>query len=358
MKIAALQYLRGLAALLVVVAHNSSLLKESWVSHIPGGLGVDIFFVISGFIMTFITYHSAESPGLFIIKRFFRIWPVFVVFWLLSYLLVYPERTLQHMACSLYLCLQDYSLPAPTFGYSALGPPWTLTYEVMFYLTFALSMSISYRYRSYVCALFFLAASVACQLYYNGHFDFSSQASPDVIVTHWWQAWIKLASNTITFEFIAGMILAELALTQKLPTLTPLSRNLVLLILLLTIAAAGLIGPQPLGVSGGFWVALSIMTTVILLSYRHQAPANRTLLFLGDISYSLYLVHYSLMVFVAQRLAEDASSTQRLGMFTLSISASIVLAAAMFKWIEKPSIKVGKAVAGALLKRRAVPGAT
>ncbi|WP_236614445.1 hypothetical protein [Dickeya poaceiphila] len=45
MKIASIQYLRGLAALLVVVAHNSSLLEGNWTKHIPGALGVDVFFI-------------------------------------------------------------------------------------------------------------------------------------------------------------------------------------------------------------------------------------------------------------------------------------------------------------------------
>ncbi|KPW95811.1 Acyltransferase 3 [Pseudomonas syringae pv. cerasicola] len=56
MRIVSLQYLRGFAALLVVVSHNSFLLEGNWVERIPGALGVDIFFIISGFIMTFITY--------------------------------------------------------------------------------------------------------------------------------------------------------------------------------------------------------------------------------------------------------------------------------------------------------------
>lgn len=348
MRIASLQYLRGFAALLVVVAHNSFLLEGDWVKHIPGALGVDIFFIISGFIMTFITYQSAESPTSFIIKRFFRIWPVFFIVWLVSYLFVYPERTFDQMACSLYFCLQDYSLPAPSFGFSTLGPPWTLSYEIMFYLVFTISMSVSYRYRSYVCALVFLMSSVGFQLYYNGHFDFSSQASPAVVVVHGWQAWIKLMSNTIVFEFIAGMLLAELTLTNKLPLLSPLGRKLMLLALLLAVVSAGIIGPQEFGMSGGFWIAFIIMTTVIMLSYRSGTGSNRTFIFLGDISYSLYLIHYSLMVFLAQFISEHASPTERLGMFALSVTASIVIAAVMFNWIEKPSIQAGKKVASAL----------
>lgn len=71
MRILTIQYVRGLAALLVVIAHNSAFLGEYWVRHIPGALGVDVFFIVSGFIMTFITRQVPEGAGTFLIKRFF-----------------------------------------------------------------------------------------------------------------------------------------------------------------------------------------------------------------------------------------------------------------------------------------------
>ncbi|WP_440057148.1 acyltransferase family protein [Pseudomonas fragariae (ex Marin et al. 2024)] len=348
MRMISLQYLRGFAALLVVVGHNSFFLGGDWIDHIPALLGVDIFFIVSGFIMTLITYQSPERPISFVIRRLFRIWPAFFVVWLLSYLFVYPEKPLDQMICSLYFCLQDYSLVAPSFGFSALGPPWTLIYEVVFYLVFTISMSISYRYRSYVCALVFLVSSVGFQLYYNGHFDFSSQASPDIVVVHVWQAWIKIISNTITFEFIAGMMLAELMLANRLPDLSLSGRRLMQLALLLAIISACLLGWQDFGLRGGFWLALIIVSSVVMLGYRAEVKGNRLLIFLGDISYSLYLVHYSLMMFLIKIIPGNAPMVEKAGVFILSIAASIVLAFFMFEWVEKPFIRVGKKVASVL----------
>ncbi|WP_024680380.1 acyltransferase family protein [Pseudomonas syringae] len=348
MRMISLQYLRGFAALLVVVGHNSFFLGGDWIGHIPALLGVDIFFIVSGFIMTLITYQSSERPISFMIRRLFRIWPAFFVVWLMSYLFVYPERALGEMVCSLYFCLQDYSLVAPSFGFSVLGPPWTLTYEVVFYLIFTISMSISHRYRSYVCALVFLVSSVGFQLYYNGHFYFSSQSSPDIVVVHVWQVWIKLISNTITFEFIAGMMLAELMLANRLPDLSLAGRRLMQLTLLLAIISACIMGWQDYGISGGFWLALIIVVSVVMLSYRSEVEGNKPLVFLGDISYSLYLVHYSLMMFLIKIIPGNAPFVERAGVFILSIAASIVLAFFMFEWVEKPFIKAGKKVAGVL----------
>lgn len=337
--------------MLVVVSHNSLFLPDAWSAHIPGALGVDIFFIISGFIMTFITHRAMDTPVQFIAKRFFRIWPVLFVTWLISYLFVYPEKAFQEMAGALYFGLLDYSLAAPTFGYSMLGPPWTLSYEVMFYLIFSLAMGISYRYRSAVCAFILVACSVGFQLYYNKHFDFSSQASPDLTVIHGWQAWIKILSNTIFFEFIAGMALAEVALSEKLPALTSFERNVMVLLLALALVLASVIGPQLLGLSGGFWLASVCMLAVITLSYRTGPRSIRAFIFLGDISYSLYLVHHPVMLFLARVIPEEAPPAERTGMFLLSITASIVIASALFKWIEKPSIRAGKKIASALARR-------
>lgn len=337
--------------MLVVVAHNSLFLPDAWAAHIPGALGVDIFFIISGFIMAFITHRAAETPVQFITKRFFRIWPVLFVTWLLSYLFVYPEKSFDQMACTLYFCLLDYSLAAPTFGYTTLGPPWTLSYEVMFYLIFSISMGISYRYRSAVCALILVICSVGFQLYYNKHFDFSSQASPNLTVMHWWQAWIKIVSNTIFFEFIVGMALAELALSGKLPALNPFERNVMVLLLALAVVLASVIGSQVFGLSGGFWLASVSMLAVITLSYRSGPRRVRALIFFGDVSYSLYLVHYPLTLFLTRFIPEDAPPAERTGMFVLSITASVVIASALFKWVEIPSIKAGKKIASALSRR-------
>ncbi|NPE59842.1 acyltransferase [Dickeya dadantii] len=347
MKILSIQYLRGLAALLVVVAHNSSMLGSEWTKRIPGALGVDVFFIISGFIMTFITYHTPGSPVAFIVKRFFRIWPVFFFVWLFSFIFVYNERSFSQMACTLYFCLQDYSQPGPTFGYSALGPPWTLSYEIMFYFIFSVSMYINYRYRSYICTLVFVAAMTGFQLYYNGNFNFSSQVSPDIMVTHWWQAWIKLISNTIMFEFIAGMLLAELMI-RGIINKSPCSRTVAKIAFATAAAGAVIVGPQVFGLSGGFWLALVIMISAIILNGNNETGNSRILTFLGGISYSLYLVHYPVMVFLKNHLSDSATSIERMAIFMLSIAGSILMSSVMFTWIETPSIRAGKKVAAIL----------
>ena len=343
MRILTIQYVRGLAALLVVIAHNSVFLGEYWVNHIPGALGVDIFFIISGFIMAFITCQVPEGAGTFLIKRFFRIWPPLFVVWLASLIFVYHERTFSQMSCVLYFCLQDYSRQGPTFGYSPLGPPWTLSYEVMFYAVFALSMSITYRYRSFLCTLIFIAAMVGFQLFYNGSFSISSQISPDMVVPHWWQGWIKIGSNTIVFEFIMGMFLAELMVNDKISD-SRYIRAVAWGALIFAFGFVTVTGPQVFGMSGGFWPALIIMASVITLSCHTKTVSILWLSFLGDISYSLYLVHYPVMLFIKNALPSSALQNGNPAVFLLSVAVSTGIASVMFRLVEMPSVKLGKKI--------------
>lgn len=343
-KILTIQYMRGLAALLVVAAHNSIFLGEHWVKSIPGALGVDVFFIVSGFIMTYITHHAPDRADVFLVKRFFRIWPPLFVIWLTSFIFVNQERSLSQIACTLYFCLQDYSRPGPTFGYSPLGPPWTLSYEVMFYSVFAVAMSISYRYRSFLCALIFMATMLGFQLFYNGNFDLSSQVSPEIAVTHWWQAWIKLASNTITIEFITGMALAELMVNDKISK-SPIIRAVAWMAAAVTSVFVIIRGPQVFGMSGGFWPAAVIMASVITLSSHKKTTSFRLLSFLGDISYSLYLIHYPVMVFLTNSLPDSGRQAGNTEVFLLSITVSIAFASVMYRLVEEPSVQLGKKIA-------------
>ncbi|WP_459594367.1 acyltransferase family protein [Dickeya ananatis] len=111
---------------------------------------------------------------------------------------------------------------------------------------------------------------------------------------------------------------------------------------------AVIVGPQVFGLSGGFWLALVIMISAIILGGHNETEYSRILTFIGDISYSLYLVHYPVMVFFRNHLSDSATSIERITIFMFSITVSIVIASVMFIWIETPSIRAGKKVAGML----------
>src|SRR5229473_1548571 len=144
-----IQYLRAIAALMVVWHH--SLIQVPGVAQfiaLPefGPSGVDIFFVISGFIMLVITAGKEVTPAEFIRQRVIRVVPLY---WLTTLLMlgcavVVPTafKTLQFspaaVAKSLLFVPYD-SLSFPGHAWPVLVPGWTLNYEMFFYGLFAAS---------------------------------------------------------------------------------------------------------------------------------------------------------------------------------------------------------------------------
>ncbi|MDD1829710.1 acyltransferase family protein, partial [Photobacterium sp. ZSDE20] len=158
-----IQMLRGICALLVVWAHS-----YIWVDDVYPNMGqnifsfafvgVDIFFIISGFIITYVTDNKKEQVAtLFLIKRFFRVVPLaWVAMLLYGFASGYSISDLfnnNDFIKSLLFIPIDSSAQAPAYGYGFLIVTWTLIYEIIFYLIFSLSMLINGKYRSAICSV-------------------------------------------------------------------------------------------------------------------------------------------------------------------------------------------------------------
>lgn len=269
----------------------------------------------------------------------------------MSCLFVNSDKPLvDEMVCALLLCLQDYSASGPSFGFNLVGPPWTLTYEVLFYFIFGLAMAISPRYRSYLCTLLILLLTIGLQLIFNGHYQLSSQASPTIEVHHAWQALIKLASNTVMYEFVFGMLAAELLIHDRLP---PRSGTLALLCIGMWLTGWGsaiYFNPQSYGMTGGFWMAALIYVGMIVLDYHYQFREIKVLSWLGNISYSLYLVHYPLMMYLIPYIPQQLTVEQKLLVFFGIVSLSLIIATVLYSVIEKPFIAVGRTLCCSMKK--------
>lgn len=144
-KFESVQSLRGIAALFVLMQHICFIER--------GSFGVDIFFLISGFIIMYVTEKDVEH---FIIKRVIRIIPLYYAMTLISYaaLLVAPGLFDQTVASPVYLVKSLLFIP---FSLSGVTQPllrvgWTVNYEVLFYVLFFVAMKISWRYRAVICA--------------------------------------------------------------------------------------------------------------------------------------------------------------------------------------------------------------
>ncbi|WP_188093358.1 acyltransferase family protein [Photorhabdus heterorhabditis] len=155
-----IQMLRGIAALLVVMFHIRGTLNGVYAQSnlgdllfLSGPAGVDLFFVISGFIICLSSKKNEEHKvGKFAIRRLFRVYPLFFVSLVAYQIFVFPEFHIDSFFRSAFLLPRDYSGNAPYFGYNLLFPAWTLLFEVTFYALFTVALAVSHKHRVKICS--------------------------------------------------------------------------------------------------------------------------------------------------------------------------------------------------------------
>ena len=142
-KIDSLQAIRGFAAIGVLMFHGTEMIHTK-LGYLPmnnlsivGFSGVDVFFVLSGFIILYTSFGKTSISN-FIKKRIIRIYPIYwvVTVLLISLYFISPSPDQAHKG-DLGVILGSLSL-FPQEHY-VVGVAWTLTYEVIFYLVFAVS---------------------------------------------------------------------------------------------------------------------------------------------------------------------------------------------------------------------------
>lgn len=280
-KLQSIQAARGLAALAVVVYHTS-LMFEQRAGFVLfrglggyGYLGVPFFFVLSGFIIGHAHFADLGYPrrvGRFLGKRFQRVYPIY---WVLSAMFIVAalagmgEPDFSYAPAEL---LQAHLLVhvLPSHGPPPLKVAWTLFYEVRFYLVFALAI-VAPR-ATLTVAMAWMAAIVL--------------VSPwDDLSTKWLSYW--------NLAFPIGLIACALfrRLTAAHGTRCALLGGLLLLAILITYPVEQLHGGRSLPMTGMMAGFALVILGVALREKGNPLACPRSLLLLGDASYSLYLAH-------------------------------------------------------------------
>lgn len=322
-KFVSIQYLRGIAAFLVVLYHATGNSEARLM------FGVDLFFVISGFIMWVTTYDREITSLQFLKKRFIRIAPLYWTFTLIAAFVVMqggmPRLQLDvdwgYLATSLaFLPGLD---PEPHYAtlpsvFPILPVGWTLNLEMFFYVIFAIMLLFS-PLRRLIGVVSVLGVLVLIGLLVNGGY-------PPVM----------FYTSSIILEFAAGVLLGWLFTSDRLPEHWGLGAILFVVGILLLIFL-----PLPFDVRGVTWgvPALLICTGTLMLEPLIRKYPVFGMELLGDASYSLYLSHIP-------ALAAAHALLPKLGIQngSLTVSASIVLATLVgilvYQIYERPLTKV------------------
>jgi exopolysaccharide production protein ExoZ len=298
-----IQYLRAIAAMMVVWAHARE--QFDWIKlqfpSAAGGSGVDLFFVISGFIMVYTTFGRPISPTTFFARRLARIGPLY---WLATLAIVvvvmlapsvFKSTTVN--APHVWASLAFIPMLSPIFPgqmWPLLVPGWTLNYEMAFYVLFAATLLAPLRFRT-----LFLVGTLVLLVWAGIYFRFTGV--------------FQFYTDAIVLTFGTGAILGHLYCSNRLPKSVFLGLTLVLGGSALWLSTLSInMGHRAIG--SGIPAFLIVMGACILPSF--DKGWLNWLGKLGDASYSIYVGHIFLLGLLRVGWAHTvgAGQTEKQGM--------------------------------------------
>ncbi len=327
-----IQALRALAAVLVMCFHFREDINKSVAGlgdrlFLKGDIGVDLFFLISGFIIYYITNNDnkgIESARIFFIKRFCRVFPPYFVITL--FVAGSNINDLINTVKSLLFIPLNTENLVPWFGQAKLFVGWTLNYEFIFYTLYSLCMIFKEKKLMILSVIITLSVTIPAYINNVGIYPTNNYNYPGYLAT---------MTNSLMFEFLLGCFAAYLVINKKIKYSKAISIALVTTSFIVfsyvildhhsNIGEIGYILPT-------FMVLFTLTNHESLYFFRAPKPILET----GKVSFSLYLVHFRAKS-ILNRIFNfnDEFSWMGIAMFALSVFLSFVLAFISYFLLEK-----------------------
>lgn len=337
MMLPGLHGLRALAALMVLLFHIHVLAQipaPSWLPWVRWhfSLGVHLFFVLSAFSLAWANPDASRQAGPYFIKRFFRIGPLF---WLMQLYFLYmtgwpsPSQAILDLTFAFNL--------VPGMHHSRVMAGWTIGTEMVFYAVLPLLLQIRSR----------LAVGVALGL--TLVVSFAARVGLSAVLSGSDYALIAFVSNLSVF--MAGLL--AFRFFERART-TPAAERVAMLAALFALVVIGLL-LSPLGarlsIPGnpdilGFGLAFGA-----LCLWQALRPSwllrGRPALWLGERSYSLYLLHIPVLmnlkpVYARILVTTDSVSLGFFGCVAATLLPLCLLAELTYRAIERPGMALGR----------------
>lgn len=327
-----LQILRGFAATAVVASHILRIsdtvagrFSPYWLT-LSLSSGVDIFFVISGFIMFYATFARGGptiAPGEFMLRRVVRIYP-FYWFCCLALMALVATHIFKARVFAIGEVLQSMALVPG--HHSLIDMSWTLSYEMFFYLVFAATLTVrSKRVTVIATSAFIVAAYVVGNLV------------PDGPVR-------SFLGGSVVLEFCFGLGLAYVTVGRSGAVRVPWP---LLALALALIAVAPVFVPHPTVVflaepyRAVVWGLPAIVVVAAFLALKPaRGFAARWLVRLGDASYAVYLTHLFVVIAYSKALQVPMiAHTNQILVAPLAIATSLVVGLIAHYVVEKPLLR-------------------
>lgn len=279
---------------------EAAVVEEVW----WGIFGVDIFFVISGFIIAHVTSRQWGNPLEFMALRSIRIYPLY---WIAILIYVGVRHADSYTIQSLLLLPV---LSATGGFYPLLDVGWTLIFEMFFYACVAVSMVFPQR---------FMAAVVVGMLIVS---HAASYVMPD-------GAWKVFLGHTIQFEFFIGVVVWRLSRP-------PLDGRV---LSALWLVAIGCLLFVPIGEPTRF-IAFGVPAGVLLLTAlwleKRGVTSPRLLIYLGNASYAIYLTHPITLAKIAPTVGRVTYFLDPILVWLTIGLVAIAVGAAAYALIDEP----------------------
>lgn len=350
-KLSFLQIFRAFAAGIVAVAHmakeisgNATFAGSATLHHLRSGtFGVDVFFVISGFIMIYTTRRAeggfGDAAG-FLQRRLLRIVPVywFYTSLFLAVTLLHPAA-LNHSMTGIAHVIGSYffvPVPRPEDGVMEpiLGLGWTLNYEMYFYGVFALLLLLPRRYLFAALGLYFVSTVLIGVLF-----------DRNALMLWYW-------TRTNVLEFVFGAVIAEMYLrrVEIKPWLAAIAIGVALAGWQLAYVHYSY-GVEDANLRGFVWgVPAAILVGAVALCVQARDILSNGgiaayLVMIGDSSYSLYLSHMFVVRIVTLLLPVAVFGPfYPVAFIAVALCLCIVVAHFSYIWLERPVAEHGKAL--------------
>jgi exopolysaccharide production protein ExoZ len=335
------QGLRAIAALLVFSVHLN-VIEQRFAGSSQflrflnplGEWGVDLFFVISGFVMITSTWNEFATPAIslrFFLRRLTRVYPPYWIMMIPIVALYIVAPTMVNGSQAIRPSIPASLLLLPQLGKPLLTVSWTLVYEMFFYVVFSLVLAFDRRWCLPLMTAWGLLTLLIATVTFGQH-----------------NVYLETYSSPLLLEFILGVFAGWVIRTRKAPL--PIASLIAGLIGIACAdvyydafnAAAGLNGSLRFLCVGV--PVLLIFNGIVGLETNAGYVLPRVLQKIGNSSYSLYLWHVPLSIFIGRLSLNLLRVHTNPWLHALWLTAVIFLVVGasmlLYQWIERPLLKL------------------
>lgn len=346
-----LDTLRAIAAFIVVWSHIELFKKKEGVPNLhesdfpifPGGhIGVILFFVLSGFLITYLLVKEKEKNNSISLKKFYmrrvlRIWPLYYLILLISFLLSTFLFDVKYSVFTILLCLTFFPNIAHALGIGWSGSPqvWSIGVEEQFYLFWPiLLIKIPQKKIIQFLVVFFIFYTLLPDIIYliNKYTIVSGKLS-----SFSGKFFYGTKFNCMALGAIMGVALAKnqkwISYLSKKSILT----SIIIVAILLTFLRIDFKFSDELSA-----IFYALMIVGIVESKEIKIDSKPTI-FLGKISYGIYMYHWVVIILVIQILPIfDNLILYNIVLYTAIIGLTIFISWCSFNTIEKYFLNIKK----------------